>query len=121
MGASPANRKKIIFHRLADLLLGGGNPFHFAFPCGAPFFETANDDEKPERASLAGKLSLSSSSALPSQIATSFPPGERVRMRPGGPMTVVDGIRGIKLIAIGQAWMACRYQNFLPAAVLQKY
>jgi hypothetical protein len=63
MGASPANRKKIIFHRLADLLLGGGNPFHFAFPCGAPFFETANDDEKPERASLAGKLSLSSSSS----------------------------------------------------------
>jgi hypothetical protein len=37
--------------------------FHFAFPCGAPFFETANDDGKPERASLAGKLSLSSSSS----------------------------------------------------------
>jgi len=66
-------------------------------------------------------LSNPAPSATPSQTATSFQPGERVRMRSGGPMMVVDGISGDHIDCYWTGMDGVPVSESFPAIVLQKF
>ena len=59
--------------------------------------------------------------ATPSQIGASFQPGERVRMRSGGPMMTVNGIRGNQVDCYWTGADGVPISDSFPAAVLQKF
>jgi uncharacterized protein YodC (DUF2158 family) len=66
-------------------------------------------------------FSDSALSAMPSQTGASFQPGERVRMRSGGPMMIVDGIRGNQVDCYWTGMDGVPISENFPAAVLQKF
>jgi uncharacterized protein YodC (DUF2158 family) len=66
-------------------------------------------------------LSDPAPSAMRSQTATPFQLGERVRMRSGGPMMIVDGIRGNQVDCYWTGMDGVPISESFPAAVLQKF
>ncbi len=60
-------------------------------------------------------------SAMPSQTGASFQPGERVRMRSGGPMMTVDRIKGNQVDCYWTGTDGVPISESFPAAVLQKF
>ncbi len=66
-------------------------------------------------------FSDSAPSAMPSQTGASFQPGERVRMRSGGPMMTVDRIRGNQVDCYWTGTDGVPISESFPAAVLQKF
>lgn len=66
-------------------------------------------------------FSASAPSAMPGQTAASFQPGERVRMRSGGPMMTVDNIKGDQVDCFWTDLDGVPISESFPAAVLQKF
>jgi uncharacterized protein YodC (DUF2158 family) len=66
-------------------------------------------------------FSDSALSAMPSQTGASFQPGERVRMRSGGPMMTVDNIKGNQVDCYWAGTDGVPISESFPAAVLQKF
>jgi uncharacterized protein YodC (DUF2158 family) len=66
-------------------------------------------------------FSDSALSAMSSQTGTSFRPGERVRMRSGGPMMTVDSVKGNQVDCYWSGDDGVPISDSFPAAVLQKF
>lgn len=66
-------------------------------------------------------FSDSDPSAMSGQTGASFRPGERVRMRSGGPMMTVNGIRGNQVDCYWTGADGVPISDSFPAAVLQKF
>jgi uncharacterized protein YodC (DUF2158 family) len=65
--------------------------------------------------------SASAASATPSLATASFQPGERVRMRSGGPMMTIESIKGDQVDCYWTNWDGVPISERFPAAVLQKF
>ena len=66
-------------------------------------------------------FSGSAPSAIPSLTNAPFRPGERVRMRSGGPMMTVDGIRGSRVDCYWMNTDGSPASDSFSATVLQKF
>jgi uncharacterized protein YodC (DUF2158 family) len=66
-------------------------------------------------------FSYSAPSAMPSQTSAPFRPGERVRMRSGGPMMTVDSIRGSQVDCYWTGMDGVPISESFSATVLQKF
>jgi uncharacterized protein YodC (DUF2158 family) len=63
----------------------------------------------------------SAPSAMAARASASFQPGERVRMRSGGPMMTVDVVRGNQIDCYWTDVDGAPVSESFPAAVLQKF
>jgi uncharacterized protein YodC (DUF2158 family) len=66
-------------------------------------------------------ISGSAPSAMPSHTGASFQQGERVRMRSGGPLMTVDGIKGNQVECYWTGTDGVPISESFPAAVLQRF
>ena len=66
-------------------------------------------------------FSGSAPSAMPSQTNAPFRAGERVRMRSGGPMMTVDGLRGSRVDCYWTDMNGVPVSESFSATVLQKF
>lgn len=66
-------------------------------------------------------FSQSASSEMQGQTGASFHPGERVRMRSGGPMMTVDSIKGNEIDCYWTNWDGVPISERFPSAILQKF
>jgi uncharacterized protein YodC (DUF2158 family) len=60
-------------------------------------------------------------SAMPNQTNAPFRAGERVRMRSGGPMMIVDGLRGSRVDCYWMDMNGVPNSESFSATVLQKF
>lgn len=66
-------------------------------------------------------VSAPAPSAMPGEAVTSFQPGQRVRLRSGGPMMIVDSIKDNQVDCYWTGMDGVPISESFPAAILQKF